>query len=700
MNSPTYFTSTPKYKAFFGSTLLLILIIRFTALAQIDPQDVEIVRDQFGVPHIFGKTDADAAYGLAWAHAEDDFKTLQLTLLGANQQLGRYLGKAGAQIDYVAALLRCETLANVQYDKFSEDYLKVLAGYTDGMNAYAREHPGEVLVKNFFPITEMQVLNAYALSLSVFNGADGVIRDLFDNKIPNAPSTDDKKGSNAFAISRKKTTNGKTFLNVNSHQPLEGPVAWYEAHMVSEEGWNALGGLFPGGATIFHGTNEYLGWAHTVNYPDKIDVFELELNPEDPLQYRFDDEWKTLEQEEVTLTVKLFLGIKIKVKRDAYWSVYGPVVKNDNGAFAFHMGTFDELRAPEQWYRMNKATNWQQFKAALEMMALPSINIVYADREDNIFHVSHGKLPIRNSAFDWSTTLPGNTSATLTTDYHAFDELPMTLNPEAGFVFNTNNSAFSNTEASENPDPANYPETMGYRVFENNRSLRFLQLIGEQDRLSYEDFKRIKYDQQLPDSLAYPIRFEMLWDLKADDHPTLAPVITILQNWDRSAAIDNVGAAQFAIFYEYLREDILKNNESLYQTISLEKCLEALAYTQDYLIEHFGKLTIKLGDYQRHTRGKVNLPISGIRDVIATMTSKPWENGRVRAHQGESYIMLAQYSDEGVEIETINAYGASSKPGSPHYTDQMEMFVNKELKPMTLDKETIYQKAKKIYHPK
>lgn len=682
----------------------LILFLVFFSLSQMKAQSladqVEIVRDTFGVPHVFGETDAAVAYGLAWAHAEDDFATIQLTLLSGKQMLGKHLGKAGAPIDYVVGLLRCRDLVDREIGSLSAAYLSVIKGYTAGMNSYALHHPKEVLLKGSFPITVEEVLTAYVLSLAVISGADAVIQDLFAGRVPDAPDMDGK-GSNAFAVSRKRTTNGKTFLNVNSHQPLEGPVSWYEAHLVSDEGWNALGGLFPGAATIFHGTNEYLGWAHTVNYPDKVDVFELEINPNNENQYRLDGEWLDLEVREIPLKVKLFLGIKFGVKREAYWSKHGPVVKNDKGAYAFNLGALNDLRGPDQWYRMNKARDWLEFKQALEMVAIPGFNIVYADREDNIFYVSNAKTPFRNPSYDWSTTLPGNTSATISEGYHPLEDLPQTLNPNSGYVFNTNNSAFSNTALPENPDPADHDPTMGYLVFENNRSTRFRSLIDSYDKLSYEDFKTIKYDQQLPlDTMVYPMDFSVIWTMNPSDYPEIAGILSILQSWDRRASIDNVGAAHFTLFYDYLKGKLESQHESLYQTISKELCIESLLNAQTHLITHFGKLKVTLGEFQRHTRGDVDLPISGIRDVIATMTSKPTDNGRVRAYQGESYIMLAQYDEAGVQLETINAYGASAKPDSPHYTDQMRMFVDQQLKPMTLNKELVYKYAESIYRPK
>ncbi|MEQ9306671.1 MAG: penicillin acylase family protein, partial [Marinoscillum sp.] len=431
-------------------SIILLFFIAVDSQAQIDPLDIEIIRDQYGVPHIYAPTDAGVAYGLAWAHAEDDFQTIQLTMLSGKGMLGQYLGKSGASVDYVVELLRCKEVVQEQWPLLSDDYKALISAYTEGINSYAQSHPDKVLLKGSFPVTVDEVLSAYVLSLAVISGADNVIRNLVKGDVE-AVSDFMGEGSNAFAFSRKKTIDQQVYLNINSHQPLEGPTAWYEAHLISDEGWNALGGLFPGGATIFHGTNEDLGWAHTVNYPDKIDVFQLDMVEESSLKYKFDSEYETLELEYIKIKIRILFGLRITVKRPVYRSVYGPVIKNDSGYFAFDLGALHDLRAPEQWYRMNKARNWKEFYEALQMVALPGFNIVYADREDNIFYLGNAKIPIRSSSYDWDKTLPGNTSETLNRNFHPLEDLPQKLNPKSGYIFNTNNSAFSCTASDENP---------------------------------------------------------------------------------------------------------------------------------------------------------------------------------------------------------------------------------------------------------
>ena len=677
---------------------LLTVSFHFLANAQtIRPEQIEIIRDSFGVPHIYAPTDAQVAYGLAWAHAEDDFQTIQLTLLGAKQMLGRHLGKKGAPVDYVVGLLDCEGVVNQHKASISQNFLDVMQGYVEGINAFAAAYPHKVWVKKSFPVSVDDMLKAYVLSLSVMLGADETIQSLFENRLPNLWS--ETKGSNGFAFSRNKTTDGNVYLAVNSHQPLEGPVSWYEAHLISDEGWNVLGGLFPGGTTIFHGTNPYLGWAHMVNYPDKIDIWQLEMKEGKKNTYLVDGNKYQLSETKVKLKIKMLGGLTLNVKKKAFRSLYGPVIKNDSGVYAFDVAALHDLRVPEQWYRMNKATDFNSFKKALDMMSLPMFNIIYADKEDQIYYVSNAKLPKRNPDYNWQQVVPGNTSKTQYSGYYSFDELPQILNPTSGYLYNTNHSPFYATSQTDNLNPDDFDPTMGYRVWNNNRSLRFQELISQYDSIGYEDFLNIKYDLKLPDSLAFFLDLNSLFTMPVDQYPQVAELLSTIQQWDRVASVERVGVAQFIELYKQLQKQTGIQPPTIYRPTT-EEIIEALLVTQSYFINHFDKINVTLGEYQQLVRGDKTIPIKGMPDVIAAMYSSPYEQGKMKAVAGESYIMLVRYPTEGLPIiETINVYGASNQTGSRHYSDQMAMFAAGKRKKMTLDLEEVRKSAVRIYHP-
>ena len=664
--------------------------------------DVTIARDSYEVPHIFAKTDPEVAYGLAWAHAEDDFKTIQLLILPTKGLLGRHLGKKGAAADYVVELLHApELVAEQGATALSPDFRMVLEGYLQGLNDYARTHLNEVLVEGAFPVSITDYLKASVLSLSVISGVERVLQAIYGGKVPTAELLK-TAGSNAIAVHHTKTTEGKTLLAVNSHQPLEGPVAWYEAHLCSEQGWNILGGLFPGGATIFHGVNEHLGWAHTVNYQDKIDTYQLQTDEARPNQYFFDGEWLPLAEKTVKLRVK---GIPFAIGRKAYWSKYGATIKTKRGWFAIRTGANQDLRGTEQWYRMNKARSFSEFQKAMQMTAIPGFNVVYAD-PDTIYYVSNGKIPYRDPAYDWSGTLPGNTSKTLWTKFRPLSDFPQYINPPGGYLFNMNNTPFNATAPANNLRPEQFDRTMGYERWDNNRSVRFGELIGQYNKLSYADFKRIKYDLQLPTKLSYVVGPDgnALFTLKPDDYPDIRDIIQTVVTWNRQATADSKGALLYLLFYEYWKDKATKMADPP-KALTPDDCAEGLRYAKTYLLKHrlgvpISRTDIVLGDYQKHVRGGKELPVWGIPDVMASMYAKPYANGRVQSSQGESYIQLVKFPKVGLpEIETINCYGASNHPDSPHYADQMALFVDQKTKPMTLDKATVLREAKRVYHP-
>jgi acyl-homoserine-lactone acylase len=676
--------------------LLLLLTTAPTLSAQFDPTRIDIVRDAYGVPHIFAKTDAEVAYGLAWAHCEDDFHTLQTCFLISKGLMGRTAGKEGAAVDFVIQFIRAREFAEKHYTDISADYQRVLEGYCAGFNRYAAMHPKELRHRAVAPITPLDMATYAMLQMFVFTGGTHAVEAIVQNKTPESLPT--AHGSNAYAFNANKTADGQTYLAINSHQPWEGIVAWYEAHLCSEEGWNILGGLFPGAPNILIGCNEHLGWTHTVNNPDKLDVYQLEMNPANPDQYKLDNQWLTLESRRIPLRVKMG-GITIKVYKKAWQSVHGPVLKNKKGYFAIRSSGLFDIRALEEWYRMNKARNFTEFYRALKMEAIPGFNVVYADGKDTIYYLSNGKIPIRDKNYNWAGTLPGNTSKTLWTTFHPLEDLPQMLNPPSGYLFNSNHSPFNASAPADNLKADQFDPTMGYETNENNRSRRFMELIAPIDRLTYPDFKRIKYDQQLPAQISYAIKFDSLFLLDASKYPDVGPLIDTLKAWNRRSDIGNTGAPLLIEMAGYITRKYHISDIYTPKNLTHPEIVDALRHTKAHLLKYFGRTNVPLGDFQRLVRGKKEYPLSGLPDAIAAVYSSPHTKGRVRGAVGDCYIELVRFTPQGPVIETSNVYGASNRPESPHYDDQVPLFIHHQTKPMTLNKAAVYAAAKKIYHP-
>ncbi len=684
--------------------ILAFFINPFLSFSQnINPEQITIARDKWGVPHIFAKTDEGVAYGLAWATAEDDFQNIQFNLLSGKSMLAQAYGKQAAVLDVLNFIIASKEIVDSLYDKsFSPKFKQMISAYVAAINDYAKKHPQEVLVKKAFPVTEKEMIQSYVLNMTLITGVQNYFAEVFDGKVPNIYQ-ERNTGSNAIAISRNRTSDGKTYLAINSHQPLEGPYSWYEAHLQSEEGWNILGGLFPGGMCVFHGVNENLGWAHTVNYADFADVFQLEMHPTDKLLYKFDGNWEKLQERTMQLKVKIGLGLKIGIKRTFYWSKYGATIKNDKGVYAIRFASNMKINAVEQWYRMNKAKNLTEFKEALAMQAHSGLNLAYADKEGNIMYLSNGLFPKRNPKYNYLNVLEGNTSENLwQADFLPLDSLAILINPKAGYVFNCNNTPFNATAPEDNLKINQISPSINYIKFDNNRSLSFQSLINKYDKLNYADFKRIKYDLSYfkPVYFYNAVNAEDVFTLNENQYPEVGELIQMLKSWDRKANKESVEASIWLLFRDFVGEKIAKEGRKQGAEVSTQDLIEGLRYAKNHLLKYFKTLKVPLGEIQRHVRGSKDLPMGGLKDVLAAMSSKPYKNGRFRTDSGESYISLVQFSSNGVEIETVNAYGASNKKTSPHYTDQMEMFVNQQLKPMTLDREKVLKEAIRVYSPR
>lgn len=668
----------------------LLCFFQAEANVEVNTQNIKIIRDEWGVPHIHAPTDEEVAYGLAWATAEDDFASIQENYLAVRTQLASVKGKDGAIVDFITAFLGINESIEQRIDtSFSPKFKRILEFYCQGINDFAAKHPEQILQKGVFPVTLKDILSGYTLGMALMTNVHlGVIKMLNGNMPTYSLTT--PKGSNAFAISKDKTTNGKTFLAVNSHQPLTGPFSWYEAHLKSDEGWNMLGGTFPGGVTIFHGVNDSLGWAHTVSLADMDDIYKLEMHPKEKLMYKFDGKWLKLEEKKVKLKVRVGI-VKIPVTRKYYKSIYGPTIKSEDGNFySIRFPAATDIRAAEQWYHMNKAKNFDEFHQALEMQGIKGLNVVYADARHNIYYLDNGAFPDRNPDYDWWNVLPGDTSATLWDENSTtpLSDLLQIKNPECGYVFNTNNSPFFSTGKDCQPEFADIPTSRYYFKFNNNRSLRMFELLNEQDSFSYEDFKRIKYDQKFrtPVYTFILANIEEVFHLSEEKYPDIAATLRIMKAWDRNSDINSHGATIANLFSDMLLKDFVKKNGMPLQEnfIEEEVIVSYLRKTQKHLLKHFGSVEIPLGDFQKLVRGTKELPVSGMMDVIATMSVTPHKNGRYKAESGESYIMMIQWDENGPVIETVSPFGTSTHPDSPHYSDQMELFVNKKLKTMSL----------------
>lgn len=689
-----------QFQAMKNSFFLLSIafcLISVTSYAQINAANVTIARDSFGVPHIYGHTDAEAAYGLAYAHCEDDFKSIQQNLLAARGMLGEVMGKEGALFDYGLKFFGIDTLVDNNYQRaISDDFKNVLQGYIQGVNDYATKHPEEVLLAKALPFHPKDIVKGSTLTLTLFAGAGMALKSIRNNQIELLHQPNEV-GSNSLAIAPNKTEDGKTWLLVNSHQPIEGRFAWYEAHIKSDEGWDIIGGLFPGGTTIFVGSTKNLGWAHTTNYHTFGDIYKLKHKGN---KYLYDGEWKTFQTKTARLKLKLG-GIKIPIAKKIRICEFGPVFQSKHGWYAIRYPGAMDLRATEQWYRMNKAKNFNEFETALKMEAIPLFNTMYADAEGNIFYQSGCQIPLRDTALNWNLPITASTSDYKWNSLIPYNCKPALLNPECGYLFSCNQTQYS----VSGKDCSWNGTWVGIQKFNYNRGERFGEMLESvKGTFNWQDFLRIKFDKSYSKNASYARNFKTLYELSEKKFPDIADAIEKLKRWNWGGEADNKDAALAMIMHERLMKQwkvpfaFLMIKE---QPLQEKELVEALRYTKKYMLSKYGSLDIRLGDVQRLIRGNVSLPASGLREVARASDPKLYDKKRGiwRITGGDGYIQVNKYSKSGVEVNSINAYGSSSHPDSKHYTDQMEMFCKEQFKTMTFNWDTIIKTAERVYHP-
>lgn len=669
-----------------------------------DDYDVTILRDTWGVPHIFGVTDPDAAYGLAYAHAEDDFLTIQQSLLAARGDLATVYGRDAAPNDYLVDLVRLWETVDREYERsLSPEVRDVVEAYADGLNHYAALHHEDALV-GLFPVRGEDIVAASVHKSPLFFGLDGVLGSLFGDERPaelTASAPEIRHGSNVMAVGPARTPNDSTLFLSNSHQPWTGPVAWYEAHVHSEEGWDAVGALFPSMPVIAVGHNRHLAWSFTVNHPDLIDVYLLDVDPSDPGRYRVDGEWLEFETWEVPIEVRLAGRLRWTVRETARWSIYGPVIERPHGTYAIRYAGTGQVGVYEQFFAMNKATTFSEWRAALATQdGLASFNVGYADAEGTVYYLYNAQLPVRDPAYDWSGLLPGDTRRTLWTDYVPFDELPQVLNPPSGFIVNANSSPFAATTGDGNPDPADYPDSLGIEMFDTNRSLRALELLGGDSSITASELRQYKFDARyadVSDMARWRDRLVELAPVGLDDE------VALVDGWDLTADRGSRGAALMVLMLTFLTEaDVdVEFSRLTDHAIPDAVLVDAFRSAADYLIATYGTADVAWEDVNRIRRGDVDVGVSGGPDTLRAIYGSRDGDGTLSAEGGDAYVLFVTFLADGtIRSESIHQFGSATlDEGSRHYDDQVRMFAAERLRDVWYDEAVIRQHLESEYRP-
>lgn len=671
---------------------------------------VEIIRDDWGVPHIYGKRDADTSFGLAYAHAEDDFETIQEMVAASRGDLARYQGKGAAVTDYIVALMGVWESLDARYeDDVPEDVKAIARAYADGLNLFAAQNP-RTTWRGLAPFTEQDVLAGFMFKTPFFYGLDKTFLKLNDDErqveIALDPSIDRrawhaapkslvKRGSNAIAVAPKRSGDGTTRLMINSHQPMTGPVAWYEAHLVSEDGWNMSGGLFPGTPIMLHGFNDHLGWANTVSEQDLADVYILTRNPDNAEQYRMDDAWHDFEQSTKTIRIKLAGPFAFKAKKKVLRSKHGPVIEANHGTYAIRYAGLDEIGQLEQYYRLNRSENIAEFLNAMSLNALPSINYIYADKEANIGFVHNAQYPNRTEKWDWDKYLPGDRSDLIWEGYRPFSDVPKLFNPVSGLIYNANNAPTHATDGPDNLLASELPKTLGLQANQTNRALRLMELTDPARPIDREELLKIKFDNSYAKNskAAEVVQAVLAKDWSAE--PEMQKAADHLRAWNMDTDADNRHAALGVI------TTIKAVTEPLTQ-IKPPTPDDAFRFAVDYLVSYHGRFDPEWGEVNRLVRGDIDLAIDGAPDVLrAIYPAEIREDGKLHANGGDTWIALVEWGEDGeMTADVIHQFGSATlDKTSAHYSDQAKMFVNRKWRKALRDRGEIEAVATRSYRP-
>ena len=670
--------------------------------------DVEIIRDTLGIPHIYGNQDVDTAFGLGYAQSEDDFLTLQSVLLATRGTLAAELGYKAAKTDFVVQFMGVWDTVNANYDEQVAGKIKRIAqAYADGVNLYCAENPSEVS-RYFLPVTAKDIIAGFTFKTPMFYGFDQVLGDLVNPDLPHElaktdaamtwqPSESLPIGSQGIAIAPSRSGDGLTHLLVNSHQPLKGPVAWYEARLYSDEGWNMVGSTFPGAPVIIHGHNENLGWSNTVNKPDLVDIYKLTINPDNENQYLLDGEWREFKSKQANMLVKLLGPIRWTFTKEIKISQHGPVMETEHGMYAMRWAGMNNVKTLESMFATNKAKNQQQFEAALKLNAMPSINFVYADKEGNIAHYYNAMFPDRIEGWQWDKILPGDRSELIWKGYRDFSFMPKTVNPKSGLVYNANNPPWNATDGNDDAKSNDYPQSMGIETFVTNRALQIESRLSTHKKISQELLKDVKYD------LAYhPDSNQITYLKKWFEYETgfgfseiEMQALYSLRHWNFSTHKTNTQAALGIL-------TLAPVQKARGDKVTMETMTKSFKDAVSLLVKHHGTYNVAYGDIYRLIQGDKNLPISGGPDILRAVYGKEFnEAGQIENIAGDGFMMFVSWDKDGlVSSEASHQYGSATlDESSPHYNDQMEMFVDQKERTVLFDRSELEKNVERRYRP-
>ncbi len=690
-------------------------------------ENITIIRDDFGIPHIYGKTDADAVFGLLYAQCEDDFNRVEQNYIWATGRLAEVEGKEALYSDLRAKLFMTEAEAKVNYEQ-SPAWLKTLCrAFADGINYFLFTHP-EVrpkLLTHFEPWMPMyfsegsiggDIERISTQKIKAFYEGSMAIPQSQEIEIKKKAESAEPQGSNGIAISGKRTQSGNAMLLINPH------TSFYfrpEVHVVSEAGLNAYGAVTWGQFFVYQGFNEKTGWMHTSTYTDVMDEFkETIVNVDGKLLYHYGEELRPVLRSEIVLKYKE--GDSFKEKHfPAYHTHHGPITHMGEGHWIASAMMWEPVKALEQSYIRTKQDGYQGFRKMMDLRTNSSNNTVYADAEGNIAYFHGNFIPRRSTEFDYTKPVDGSNPKTDWQGLHTVDESITLLNPKNGWIQNCNSTPF--TAALEfSPKKENYPSYMSIDQ-ENFRGVHAIELLTDRSGYTLDSLITLAYDPYLP---AFKVLIPGLieaYDRHDHKNPKLKEAIDVLRKWDFKTSKESV-AMTLAHFYGTVygqkgeRPDNLDDMHLMEYFGTKSADAERIGIFEsviDQLTADFGTWNIAWGEVNRYQRlngdifqkfddAKPSIPIgfaSGRWGALAAFGVSYTNNTKkIYGTRGNSFVAAVEFGDK-VKAKSILAGGESGDPSSPHFDDQAQRYADAQFKDVAYYKEDVLKQAKETYKP-
>jgi penicillin amidase len=735
-------------------TVIVVLLIPVRALGQEGTprqervaRTITIYRDTYGVPHIFGPTDASVVFGLAYCQAEDNFWQVEDNYIRAVGRATEVYGAQALAADLADHALAIPQLAMAEYQRTTPQMRRLYDAFAEGLNYFlaTNELVRPRLLKQFkgwyalalyrFMYHQNEFLNKTGITPKDVLGAvteqknggraGSVSRkgngseDIGSNGWEEAPGD---TGSNAWAIAPSKSASGHAMLFINPHQPFFGMSQYYEAHLHSEEGLNFSGLTKFGFPFLYIGHNEVLGWSLTNNYPDLEDVYEEKFDdPTHPMTYRYGDRYRQANQWDEVLRIKTPGGIVEKTFRFR-GTHHGPILAvRDGKPLAVRLAKIGEGGWLAEWYAMSKARSFDQFKKALSRGDQVYDNVVYADREGNIFYLHDGAVARRSTKFDWSRPVDGSNPETEWQGYHTMDELPQVTNPRSGFVQNCNSTPLQ-TSTEDNPDKAKFPSYMLDGETDNGRAQISRRILSARSKWTLDEFARAAFDTTvIRAETEIPGLVELWGRLKSEDSGRAEKIrgpVMELKGWDHVSTTKSVAMTLFALWQASIYQTIAPSSSVAAAIVPRDDKdpwfkIRALEETASQLRKRFGTWRVPWGDVNRLQRvssggdqpfddNRPSLGVSGgpswLGMVFAFNTRTSPGLKRQYGIQGHSYVSVVEFGPE-VKARSILVMGETANPKSPHYFDQATLYSRQEFKPAWFSVEDVRSNAESAYHP-